>query len=136
MIVGHFVDSVEQKYVQPRTRQVLSLLGDDVVAQILDLCRQKARSEGEIVEHTGAARHTVVKRLVELEARGLLVRKLERTGVSGRPQNVWSQLTGRRLADFERAADSFVLDLLRAQAEDQSEGMTAQRQADVRAVES
>jgi predicted ArsR family transcriptional regulator len=121
--------------VLPRTRRTLLLLGDDLVADILNLCVDAARSEGEIVKATGAARQTIQSRLTELEARGLLVRKTQRSGKAGRPQTVWSQLAREELAAFGRAADGFVLALIQAQERDQSQGIAEQREQDLRAID-
>jgi predicted ArsR family transcriptional regulator len=115
----------------PRTRQVLSLLGDELNAQLLEACAGGSRTEAELRELTGASHATLATRLQLLEARGLL-RRSQTRGPRGRPATAWGALAREQLARFSQTADQLVLDLLEAQVDDHEEGIRARTRRDVR----
>jgi DNA-binding HxlR family transcriptional regulator len=116
-----------------RTRQVLSLLGDELNGQLLEACSDGNWSESELRDLTGASHATLTTRLQLLEARGLLHRS-EARGPRGRPATTWTALGHDQLLRFGQTADQFVLDLLQAQVTDQEDGIHARARAGVRRV--
>jgi predicted ArsR family transcriptional regulator len=95
-----------------RTRQLLSLLGDEVVGEVLTLCAAREHSRDELAAATGTARATVGPKLDMLATHGLLTARFLRAGGSGRPGKCWRLRNGALLDAFERQADEFVRNLL------------------------
>ena len=94
----------------------MTILGEDLVDEILSACRAGPRSEQELIKLTGASRPTVAAKIVLLDAHGLLGRALKRTGGTGRPPIRWTARATDAVDDLEKAADAFVLELLEGQA--------------------
>jgi predicted ArsR family transcriptional regulator len=114
-----------------KTRQVLTLLAADLTGHILERCVHEPRSERDLVSSSRAARSTVAHRIEMLELLGLLARQTPHDGAVGRPNTRWEPAAKQILAEFERAADAFVLALLEAQVEDQEAAIRARRAHDV-----
>jgi predicted ArsR family transcriptional regulator len=114
-----------------RTRQVLTLIADDLTGHILERCTHQPCSERDLVSSSRAARATVAHRVEMLEMLGLLVRQTPRNGLTGRPNTRWLSAAKQILAEFERAADAFVLALLQGQVQDQEAAIRTRRTHDV-----
>jgi predicted ArsR family transcriptional regulator len=114
-----------------RTRLALTLLADELTGHVLEHCAHESRSERDLVSSSRAARATVAQRIELLEMLGLLVRQTPHAGSMGRPTTRWLSARKGIVAEFERAADAFVLALLEAQVEDQEAAIRSRRAHDM-----
>ena len=101
--------------MKPQTRQLVSLLADDVTGRLINGLRKKPSTAPELEREAGAAQKTVAHTLELLHAHGIVEWQQPKQGQPGRPSKIWRLMADERLMDFERVCDEFKSQLLRTQ---------------------
>jgi predicted ArsR family transcriptional regulator len=101
--------------MKPQTRQLISLLAEDVPGRLLAALRNQPSSAPQLEQATGASQKTVAHALELLQAHGIVEWQPERGGTPGRPSRIWRLAADEALADFERVCDEFKARMLRMQ---------------------
>jgi predicted ArsR family transcriptional regulator len=97
-----------------RTRRLLQLLSEPVVATVLSACAERERTNKELEEMT-SAKPTLMKQKVELlEVYGLLRSGPLLQQPTGRPAATWRAASVKELRNFERQVNDFARAMARS----------------------
>jgi predicted ArsR family transcriptional regulator len=116
--MGQHVDKKDftgVKYMKSPTRQLVSLLADDVTGRLIGALRERPGTAPQLERETGAAQKTIVQTLELLHAHGIVAWQQSNSGQRGRPSKIWALAADERLSAFERSCDEFKAHLLRMQ---------------------
>ena len=114
--------------MERQTRQLLSLLGDDLTDSIVGELGSGEVLEIDLRRRVPGSRQTVGRRLNELERWGIVAGTRRATQRTGPPTTGW-RITDDWVREFASIVESKVLDLIERQADRQREAMKEQARA-------
>jgi predicted ArsR family transcriptional regulator len=115
--------------MEPQTRQLLSVLADDLTDRLVSRLAAGPALETELQAELPESRQTIGRRLEEMEMQGIAVSDTRPTSGKGRPTRSWA-LADPEIASFGNAADEFLLGLLERRAERHRQAIRSREGAD------
>lgn len=121
--------------MERQTRQLLSLLAEELIDRILTELTRGPLPERKLRSRLASSRQTLNRHLERLQSWGIVECEERSQGGPGRPARIW-QLAAHEVVHFSAEADAFVLQVLEGRTERHRARITSRSRGRLRAVES